>query len=259
MKIALGVEYDGSGFSGWERQPGRRTVQGVVEEALSRVANHRVKVICAGRTDAAVHAWGQVIHMESDSQRDERAWVFGGNANLPDDVNISWARAVPEDFHARFSARARHYRYVICNRPVRPSVLRSRASWEYRPLNVRTMQMGAAYLLGEHDFSSYRSQACQARTPVREVYHLDVVRRGDLVIIDVVANAFLHHMVRNIAGVLMAIGMGKKTPVWAREVLEANDRRSAGVTAPPQGLYLLVVRYQERYRLPRVLPIPFVW
>ncbi len=259
MKVALGVEYDGSGFSGWERQPGRRTVQKLVEGALSRVANHQVRVSCAGRTDAAVHAWGQVVHMESDAPRDERAWVLGGNANLPAEISITWARPVPDEFHARFCALARHYRYIILNRPVRSSLLQSRVFWEYRRLTVDAMQEGAGYLLGEHDFTSYRSQACQANTPIREIYRLDVYRRGDMVTIDITANAFLHHMVRNIAGVLIAVGMGRRSSVWVREVLVAKDRRKGGVTAPPQGLYLMGVRYPERFKLPGVSPAPLVW
>ena len=189
MKIAVGVEYDGRRFSGWESQPGARTVQQAVTNALSRVADHPAHVKCAGRTDAGVHAWGQVIHLESHADRDMRAWVFGGNANLPEDVSFTWAQPAPDDFDARFSARSRHYRYAILNRPTRVAVLKGRVSWECRPLDVERMQAGAGYLLGEHDFSSYRALSCQAKSPVRQIYRLDVQRQGLMVYIDVVANA----------------------------------------------------------------------
>jgi len=259
MKIAVGLEYDGTRFSGWESQPGARTVQLVVTKALSRVADHPLHVVCAGRTDAGVHAWGQVIHFESHASRGMRAWVFGGNANLPDDVSVTWARPAPDDFDARFSARSRHYRYAIFNRPARAAVLKGRVAWECRPLDVEWMQAGADYLLGEHDFSSYRALSCQAKSPVRQVYRLDVHRQGLMIYIDVVANAFLHHMVRNIAGVLMAIGMGKRPVGWSEEVLLARDRTRGGVTAPPDGLYLVGVGYPEWFQLPRVSPPALVW
>lgn len=259
MRIALGVEYDGTGFAGWEQQPGVRTVEGAVTEALGKVADQPVRVFCAGRTDAGVHAWGQVIHMESPAVRDMRAWVQGGNANLPGDVALLWARPVAGDFHARFSARSRHYRYVVYNSAVRPAILGARVAWECRPLDVERMQAGAGYLLGEHDFSSYRAMACQARGAVRRVHRLSVTRQGSIVFIDVVADAFLHHMVRNVAGVLMAIGMGQRPTDWSRTVLDARDRTQGGVTAPAQGLYLMRVDYPERYQLPRLLPPSLVW
>ncbi len=259
MKIAFGVEYDGTNFAGWEQQPNARTVQQVVADALARVADHPLNVVCAGRTDAGVHAWGQVIHVATHARRDLRAWVFGANANLPDDATVQWARPVAPDFHARFSARSRHYRYVIFNHPHRPAVLRSRVTWVCRALDQERMQAGAGYLLGEHDFSSYRAGACQAKSPVRRVHRLDVSREGSLVYIDVVADAFLHHMVRNVAGVLMAIGMGKREVDWSRKVLQARDRAQGGVTAPSRGLYLMGVDYPERYRLPRLSPPSLVW
>lgn len=233
MRIALGVEYDGSGFSGWEAQAGRRTVQGALEAALSRVADHPAKVVCAGRTDARVHAWGQVVHMDTHAERPLHAWVLGGNANLPGDVAVQWAQAVDEGFHARFSARSRRYRYVIHNRASRSAVLRQRVAWECRPLDAGRMASAAADLVGEHDFSAFRAAGCQARSPVRRVHRLEVRRQGDLVLLDVVANAFLHHMVRNIAGVLMAIGSGREGPGWAREVLEGRRRGRTGPRASP--------------------------
>lgn len=254
MRLALGVEYDGSQFAGWEGQPGRRTVQETVEAALSRVADRPVRVVCAGRTDAGVHAWGQVVHFDAPAYRAERAWLLGGNANLPPDVSLTWARPVPEHFDARRSALRRHYRYLVYNHPLRPALLRDRVCWECRPLEVERMQAGGAFLLGEHDFSAFRAAACQARSPVRRVERLEVTRRGRLIAIDVVANAFLHHMVRNIAGVLMAIGLGKEPTQWARRVLEGRDRRLAGVTAEPQGLCLVGVEYPSRFQTPPVPP-----
>ncbi|MEW6353314.1 MAG: tRNA pseudouridine(38-40) synthase TruA [Pseudomonadota bacterium] len=257
MRVALGVEYNGTSFCGWQTQDGARTVQACVEQALTRVADHPVKVIAAGRTDAAVHAAGQVVHFDTTAVRSERSWVFGANTHLPHDVSVLWACPVSEDFHARFSARARHYRYVILNRAVRPALLNARVSWYYRPLDAARMSAAAAYLLGEHDFSSYRALACQAKSPVRTVHRLDVTRHGELVVIDIAANAFLHHMVRNIAGVLMSIGSGEHEPVWAREVLEARDRTLGGVTAPPQGLTLMAVEYPEAFGLPQP-PAPVI-
>ena len=253
MRLALGVEYDGRDFSGWERQPGAATVQATVEVALSRVANHPVKTVCAGRTDAGVHALGQILHFDTTARRSLRSWVFGANANLPYSVSVAWARFVPDDFHARFSARSRHYRYIIFNRPIRPALFAGRVTWECRPLNAHNMACAAGYLVGEHDFSAYRALSCQARNPVRRVHQLNVSRHEEsLVTIDIVANAFLQHMVRNIAGVLMAVGTGKQAPEWAREVLEARDRTRGGITARPDGLYLMNVAYPARFSLPSV-------
>lgn len=260
MRIALGIEYNGAAFSGWQIQDGGlRTVQGCLEAALSKVADHPVRVACAGRTDAGVHAIGQVVHFDSDAPRTMRAWVFGANANLPDEASVVWAQPVTEDFHARFSARRRRYRYVIFTRPVRPTVLAWRVAWDYRPLDEKRMAEAGAHLIGEHDFSSYRALCCQAKSPVRTVYRLDVTRQDDLIFIDIEANAFLHHMVRNIAGVLMAVGAGEREPVWAREVLELRDRTLGGVTAPPHGLYLMDVGYPEAFGIPRVSRTAMVW
>ncbi len=250
MRIALGVEYDGTGFCGWQYQRSDRTVQGCLEKALSRVADHELKTVCAGRTDTGVHATGQVVHIDSPARRDAKAWIRGTNANLPADIRIQWATPVDADFHARFSARRRHYRYAILNASCPPALLRSRTSWEYLGLDENRMAEGARHLLGEHDFSSFRAAACQARHPVRTLYQLDVHRQGDFLYIDVVANAFLHHMVRCIAGVLIRVGRGEATPGWVAEVLAARDRTLSGVTAPASGLYLVGVRYPERFGLP---------
>jgi tRNA pseudouridine38-40 synthase len=250
LRIALGIEYRGTDFSGWQLQDGARTVQDCVERAVARVADHPLRVVCAGRTDARVHALGQVVHFDTHAVRTPRAWVFGSNTHLPDDVSVLWALPVEPDFHARFSALRRHYRYVIYNASIRPAVFRSCVAWEFRPLDVESMKAAAADLLGEHDFSSFRSYACQAKHPVRTLYRLDVERHGRFVVLDVVANAFLHHMVRNLAGVLMEIGMGKRPIRWAREVLEARDRRLGGFNASPDGLYLVGVQYPERHNIP---------
>ncbi|MGC1954161.1 MAG: tRNA pseudouridine(38-40) synthase TruA [Gammaproteobacteria bacterium] len=259
MRIALRLEYDGRNFAGWERQIEARTVQAELEQALSQVAAHGIRTTCAGRTDAGVHAHGQVVHFDSTSVRTVRSWIFGANSNLPRDVSVTWAGPVERTFHARFSARSRHYQYIILNRFVRSALLRGRVTWECRRLEESVMQAAAGYLLGEHDFSAYRSLACQAKNPVRTIYRLDVRRYGEVVLIDVVANGFLHHMVRNIAGVLMAVGMGKHEPRWAYEVMASRDRTRGGITAPPDGLCLLGVDYPPHFGIPRVSPPGGLW
>jgi tRNA pseudouridine38-40 synthase len=250
MRIALGVEYDGTAFRGWQTQPGVRTVQECLEQALSRVADHPLRVQCAGRTDAGVHATAQVVHFDTRAVRSERSWVLGGNVNLPDDVNLLWARPVAAQFNARYSATARCYRYEIFNRNARSALLRHRAVWHHLPLDAERMHRAGQALLGEHDFSSYRAQSCQAKSPMRRVIRLSVQRVGERVILEIVANAFLHHMVRNIAGVLMAIGRLDQPESWASDVLGLRDRALGGVTAPPQGLYLVGVEYPPEFGLP---------
>ena len=250
MRIALGVEYDGRAFSGWEIQRERETVQAVLEKALSNVADHPVRTICAGRTDAGVHAWGQVVHFESEQSRGLHAWVLGTNTGLPSSVSVSWAQPVPAQFHARFSAKRRHYRYLILNRAARSGLLDGRVGWESRPLDVDVMQNGATRLLGEHDFSAFRAAGCQAKSPVRSLYRLDICRRDQMIAVDVVANAFLQHMVRNLVGSLVQVGLGKQPPVWTTTLLESRDRTQGGATMAACGLYLMSVEYPARYRLP---------
>ena len=252
MRIAAILEYDGSNFSGWQRQDRARSVQASVEEALSKVANEPIAVTVAGRTDAGVHALAQVIHFDTTAARNGHSWVRGAISNLPDDVALLWAEEVDAGFHARFSATGRHYHYVILNRPIRPTYLRGRVSWEYRPLDMVAMQQGARHLIGTHDFSSFRAAECQAKSPVRELRGLEVERHGEFVRIRVYANAFLQHMVRNIAGVLMDIGAGEHKPGWAKAVLKARDRTQGGVTAPPNGLYLTDIEYPEQFKIPRL-------
>lgn len=250
MRIAAGVEYCGHGFTGWQSQPGQRTVQATVEAALGSIADRPVQVQCAGRTDAGVHAIQQVIHYDSDAVRSLRSWVLGANSALPPDVSLLWALPVPDEFSSRFSAQSRRYRYLILNRPVRTAIGHRLLTYERRHLDETLMATAATDLIGEHDFTSYRAVSCQSKSPVRRVTRLEVTRNGDLIILDIEANAFLHHMVRNIAGVLMAIGRGAQGRGWAREVLHARDRTLGGMTAPPDGLYLMDVGYPDRYRIP---------
>ncbi len=251
LRIALGIEYDGSRFHGWQtQQPGVRTVQLAVEQALSKVANHPVQVVCAGRTDTGVHGSGQVCHFDTTAKRAIHGWVMGGNINLPDDVSILWAKAMPDHFHARFSATGRTYRYWILNRLARPALGSKRITWVYPHLDEKKMHEAGQALLGTHDFTSYRTVHCQAHSPVRSLRRLQVTRLGEQICLEVHADGFLHHMVRNIAGVLIAIGAGKQPLSWARQVLELRDRNQGGVTAPPHGLYFHQVEYPEAFQLP---------
>jgi tRNA pseudouridine38-40 synthase len=250
MRYALGIEYDGSEFLGWQRNHESATVQGAVEDALSFVAHHPVDVVCAGRTDAGVHAACQVVHFDSDAARNDRAWQLGGNTRLPRSVRLLWCRTMPDEFHARYSARARRYRYSILNRAVPPAMQRHFLSWERLPLDAERMHRAAQALLGEHDFSAFRTAQCQAKHPVRELQSITVSRAGDWVSVDVQANAFLHHMVRNIVGALLPIGRGEQSESWAGELLAGKDRTVAGPTAPAQGLVFLGPKYPGEWSLP---------
>ncbi|MFC3607112.1 tRNA pseudouridine(38-40) synthase TruA [Stutzerimonas tarimensis] len=251
-RIALGVEYKGSRYAGFQRQqPGVRSVQESLETALTRVAGGSpVSLRCAGRTDALVHACGQVVHFDTPVSRSSHAWVMGANANLPADISVTWARSMPSEFDARFSAKSRRYRYVIYNDQIRPAHMGEEVTWNHRPLDVGRMRQAAEALVGTHDFSAFRAQQCQARSPVKTVHHLQLTRFGKFIVIDIRANAFLHHMVRNITGVLMTIGAGERPIGWAREVLESRLRRQGGVTAHPYGLYLVQVEYPDEFKLP---------
>ena len=222
-----------------------RTVQSVVESALSQVANHQVRVFCSGRTDSGVHAVEQVIHFETNTIRTERAWLFGGNVNLPKDVNFKWVKVVSDDFHARFSAVARSYKYKIHHNPVRSSLKADYFLWEPRPLNVDDMKEAAALLVGEHDFSCFRGSLCQAKSPIKTIEYIEIDSFEDELILNIKANAFLHHMVRNIVGTLLKIGRGEKDVEWMSFVLASKDRKKAGPTAEPQGLYFIQAFYEE--------------
>ncbi len=256
-RLAAGIEYDGAGFCGWQSQRGVATVQDAVEAAFGHVADHPVGVVCAGRTDAGVHATGQVVHFDSLASRTEYGWMRGANTRLPPGVAVRWVRAVGRDFHARFSARRRRYRYIVLNREVRPALFHTQVAWEYRPLRLEPMAEAAPGLLGRHDFSAYRAASCQSKNPVKTLYRLDIRRQGPWFWIDVEADGFLHHMVRNIAGVMLAIGSGERAPGWAAEVLAGRERRLGGVTAPPGGLYLVGIDYDEE--LPQPAAPPAFW
>ncbi len=249
-RIAVGLEYHGGKYAGWQFQPRLSTLQGVLERALGRVAGQPVSLTCAGRTDAGVHAVGQVAHFDTDAVRTSRGWTLGANTNLPPDVSVSWAQEVPAHFHARHSAESRTYVYLIDNRPVRSALSAGRATMIHHPLDAGRMGAAARLLLGEHDFSAFRSAECQARSPVRDLAELSVERREDWLAVRATANAFLHHMVRNIAGLLIAVGRGKAPPAWAAEVLESRDRTRGAATAPPDGLYLWGVRYPRTFNVP---------
>jgi tRNA pseudouridine38-40 synthase len=246
-RIVLGVEYDGSGFSGWQWQPNNRSVQSELENALSKVADHPVTVVCAGRTDAGVHALEQVVHCDVNVERVSHAWLLGGNSHLPDEIRILWVKPAIGDFHARYSAIARLYRYIILNRPVKSALQGKQLTWCYNFLDAEIMNRAAQHLVGDHDFSSFRAQGCQSLSPFRKMYFIDVYRDGDKVIISLCANAFLHHMVRNIAGVLMDIGAGKQPEDWTKALLAQKNRELRGVTALPYGLYLESVYYPPSY------------
>lgn len=250
QRWALGVEYDGAEFVGWQRQKDGRSVQAELEAALGFVAGHGVELQCAGRTDAGVHATGQVIHLDTTARREARNWLLGGNARLPRSISLQWALPVPMSFHARFSACGRRYRYLIANQPMRPAIQASGLAWWRHALDARRMHEAAQHFVGTHDFSSLRAAACQAKSAVKTVHSIQVTREGRRVILDVHANAFLHHMVRNMAGVLLPIGQGKRDADWVSEVMAARDRRASGITAPAGGLYLVGVDYDPAFGLP---------
>jgi tRNA pseudouridine38-40 synthase len=252
QRLALGVEYIGTNYSGWQRQkdPAVRSVQADLEAALSVVADHPVTTVAAGRTDAGVHASGQVVHFDTTALRTERAWVFGSNTNLPCGIRVLWVKAVPPDFDARLSAQKRHYKYIIYNNNIRPSLLHEYVGWHYAALDAAKMHQAAQHWLGEHDFSSFRAVGCQSRSAVRTVSYITVKRSGELIVFDIMANAFLYHMVRNMVGSLCSIGTGKMPVEWSHELLLARDRTKASATAAPQGLYLVGVYYPDELQIP---------
>ncbi len=251
MRIAVGLEYDGAALHGWQSQPHGNTVQDAVERALSTVAGERIRTVAAGRTDAGVHALAQVAHFDTTAERPLQAWVRGVNAHLPETIAVRWAHPVGEGFHARFSARARRYRYVLLNHPVRPALLHGRVGWHHALLDVPAMVVAAAQLLGAHDFSAFRAAECQAKTPLKTLYRADVGRDGDVVLFDFCANAFLHHMVRNIVGALVLVGRGARPAAWLAELLAARDRRQAAPTFAAAGLYFAGADYDADWRLPQ--------
>ena len=251
MRFAARVEYDGRGFSGWQSQKGEvRTVQARVEEALSKVADEPISIITAGRTDTGVHATHQIIHFDSNAERTTFEWCRGANRFMDLDVRIQWVHVVDEDFHARFSAISRSYRFIIYNSPIAPAINRHHLTHEFRPLDTQAMVDAGRHLLGEHDFSSFRAAGCQAHSPIRTVSHFALGSSGSYIWFDISANAFLQHMVRNIAGGLIEVGCGKRNVDWFETLLELKDRTKGGVTAVPNGLYLTGVDYPGEYDLP---------
>lgn len=250
MRIALGLEYDGSRFLGWQTQPGGGTVQDALEVALGAIARLPVSTVCAGRTDRGVHATAQVVHFDTSVERPDTAWVRGANAMLPESVAVHWSKCVGDDFHARYSAQSRTYRYVLINCAVRPALGARHAGWFHAPLDPEAMQEAASHLVGEHDFSAFRSAQCQARNPVRTLHAVRVERIGRSIVFTLRANAFLQHMVRNIVGALVHVGKGKHRPGWLRDVLESRDRANCAPTFAAEGLYLTEVEYAPGWQLP---------
>ena len=251
-RVALGIEYNGSQFNGYQLQTsGTRTVQGELEKALSKVADEPIRLSCAGRTDTGVHATGQVVHFDTHAKRELKAWMLGSNTNLPRDIAVHWVRQVNDDFNARFSAVSRSYRYLLYNRKVRPAVFQHNVAWSFESLDAQKMHEAAQLLMGEHDFSAFRSSQCQAKHANREMQAISVQRMSDYIVLDIRANAFLHHMVRNIMGTLMVVGRGEQPVSWVSDVLEGLDRRVAGMTASAAGLYLVNVEYPEHHGLPQ--------
>jgi tRNA pseudouridine38-40 synthase len=259
MRIAIGIEYFGAAYYGWQTQPGGGTVQDALQKAVSIVAGVPTELVAAGRTDAGVHATGQVAHFDCMVARPISAWVRGVNTHLPDDISVGWAQPVADAFHARFCATGRRYRYYLLNRPVRPGVLAGQVGWHFRPLDLQKMRQAAAGLLGQHDFSAFRASLCQAKTPVKTLRRADISQRGEYFVFDFEASAFLHHMVRNLVGSLVYVGMGRKPVEWLAEVLAARRRDLAAPTFSAAGLYLVGVGYDPHWDLPAVSPNVFPW
>ncbi len=251
QRLILAVEYDGSNFHGWQRQSHSASIQGTLEEVLSTIAAHPIEVTCAGRTDTGVHATSQVVHFDCPNQRPDKAWLKGANSLLPAPIAIRYVQKAEPDFHARFSATSRSYTYIIDNSPTRPGIMHQGITWYKKHLDIEKINQAGKLLMGENDFSSFRSAQCQSHSVHRCVTELKSQRVEDYVIISITANAFLHHMVRNIVGLMFEIGDGRKNSEWAYEVMAAKDRTLAGITAPADGLYLTGVSYPEKFQLPR--------
>jgi len=256
MKYAACIEYDGTAYYGWQRLSHGPSVQAEVEKSLSIVANHDIDLTCAGRTDSGVHGIGQIVHFESDAKRDQKAWKMGCNTNLPNDISMRWIQPVNDEFHARFSAKSRYYRYIILNQMTRPAIIYNKVCWFKESLNADLMHQAAQLLLGEHDFSSFRAAGCQAKHAMRELQSISVSRDGQYIYVDIIANAFLHHMVRNIVGSLFEVGRQVKAVDWFSELLIVKDRNQAGITAPACGLYFVNVEYPKEFDLPAVSKPP---
>ena len=253
FRIALGIEYEGTAYKGFQKQKStKKTIQGLLDFALSKVANHQILTACSGRTDAGVHAYCQIIHFETTSLRETKSWINGGNALLPEDIRILWAKQVPDDFHSRYSALSRTYRYIIRNSDIPSALDRNKKLWIREKLDLRSMRRASSYLIGENDYSSFRSSACQSKSPNRNIHSINIKKKGDLLFIDINANAFLLNMVRIIIGTLLETGLKKISPNRVKEILEAKDRTLAGKTASPNGLYFVSTEYLEKYKLPNI-------
>jgi tRNA pseudouridine38-40 synthase len=250
MRLALGISYNGQAYEGWQSQPSGRTVQDRLEAALTQFADQPISTVCAGRTDAGVHGLMQVVHFDTPLQREEFSWIRGTNRFLPADIAVQWAKPVPAAFHSRASAIARRYAYVVLESPVRPSIEAGRVGWVFRPLDIVAMQEAAALLIGQHDFSSFRAAACQAKTPVKTMNRVAIARHGAYWRFEFEADAFLHHMIRNIMGCLLVIGQGQQPPQWMSQILAARDRDAAAPTFSPDGLYFLGPVYGPEWNLP---------
>lgn len=254
MRVALGISFNGTAYEGWQSQLSKQTIQDKLELALRKFTQTRISTLCAGRTDSGVHGLMQVVHFDTEISREISSWVRGTNANLPPDIAIQWAKIVPQEFHCRASAISRRYVYIVLESAVRPSVEINRVGWVYRPLNACSMQTAASYLLGTHDFSSFRAAACQALSPIKTLHRIDISSRGESMQrywrFEFEANAFLHHMIRNIMGCLLMVGDGRQKPQWVQEVLLKQDRHAAAPTFSPNGLYFLGPTYSDKWAIP---------
>ena len=252
MRIALGIEYDGTPYCGWQSQAGGCAVQDAIQKSLNQITGEAITVIAAGRTDTGVHAMEQVVHFDTQVNRPMTAWVRGVNAFLPSSIVILWAHSVAEDFHARFSAQARSYSYYLYCRPVRSALYQGKVGWFHQQLDIEQMRAAAQFLLGEHDFSAFRASACQAKSPIKNLTILNIQEQEGMITLDLTANAFLHHMVRNIVGCLVYVGKGKHEPKWIQKILESGDRSLAAPTFAPDGLYFRRVKYETKWGLPQL-------
>lgn len=255
MKYAIGIEYSGTHYNGWQKQKHSKSVQPVLEKALSKIANQTITIYCAGRTDAGVHATGQVAHFTTEAYRPDHAWLLGTNANLPADIKLTWIQAVEQDFHARFSALSRHYQYVMFARGASSAFLSNLAVWQHQQLDLKAMNQAAEYLLGEQDFSAFRSSQCQSQSTKRYIEHARFYQKGYFIVFDIVGNAFLHHMVRNIVGTMLEVGVHKRLPDSIQSLMHSKDRTLAGKTAPPHGLYLVGVSYPQVFNIPEAMKV----
>ncbi|MCV2528414.1 MAG: tRNA pseudouridine(38-40) synthase TruA [Candidatus Lightella neohaematopini] len=257
MKLAFGVEYDGTKYYGWQKQKNLPSIQEEIEKAIFSITNEKIDIFCAGRTDAGVHAIGQVIHFTTNTNLPDRAWIMGMNTNLPNDISIKWIKRVPDSFHARYSAYARRYQYIIYNNKIRSSLYCNKVNHIYYLLNEYSMKKAASYLIGKHNFISIKQSDCQSKSSWRKIYNLSINRYGHYLIIDIKANSFLYHMVRNIVGILLDIGSGKKSISWIKNIISVNKKNNFIKTASANGLYLILVYYPRKFLIPRYFNVKY--